>query len=134
MRDSDIIQWNPVCKVGDDFTRYLQVIDPNTNLPVTDYTGWSFFAGIKETADSEEYVHQMSLGNGFSLTEIDGQAFVVFKIPRSVTGQVSIDLTPRPGGNFPEKLCLIDIVAQDAVGEQTTGAEGVIIFRYRVTA
>ncbi|MFN3827773.1 MAG: hypothetical protein ACK4NR_09140 [Micavibrio sp.] len=133
MTDEYVQQWNPVCKVGDDWVRYVQVLDED-GVAVTDYTGWSFFMGIKESPDSTAYLFQLALAAGITVVDIDGAKFIRLHLTRAQSGTVTVDKTPRPGGNFPEKKGVCDFVAQDADGLQVTALEGPFTFRARVTA
>lgn len=133
MKEANIDQWNPICKAGDDFIRYLQVIDPNTDLPVTDYTGWQFFATAKEDPTADP-LFELTVGDGITFVTVGGQEFVRLKVSREITQDIQFDLAPGPGGKFPQKKFLIDVVAQDSAGDQQTALEGEVTFRYRVTS
>ena len=124
-------EYNTGCKVGDDWIRYIQVLEDD--VAVTDYTGWTFFMGIKESLDADEYMFELALASGITVVTIEGAEFVKTHLTKTQTATVSVSESRRPAIIFPEKVAYYDWVAQDANGVQQTAYEGVFKFRARIT-
>lgn len=132
MTELAVTEYNTGCKVGDDWIRYIQVLEDD--VAVTNYTGWTFFMGIKENLDDDDYMFELELADGITVVTIGEAKFVKTHLTKAQSATVSVTETKRPGIIFPEKIAYYDWVAQDADGIQQTAYEGTFKFRVRTTA